>query len=612
MAAGAAAAATSAGHLASKCRQKALQERLWADELWRHEREQEDGEWEAYYAEAALREGAEAQQRRPADQRSPLTPEQREALRQAESTEATLTGSCRDEAQVWDSQPRWQEEDSDELGASGFPGDGAGFFPGDSSYVDQDLLERAAGLQDPPARRCTQCDSPEGECECMWGLRQDGHCGAQVRVRSSSEERRSADRCERGYHIKTRRRAGGHLSQLQWTSFLLHRYGKVACSVCTYLKASHSTMCTDPCELYDEDALEDEAEDWVKWLVPDRLPRKKALREIKKIFQDVDRSTLSQKTVRRQLEKAVGFSKRELDQVKEEIKGLVYDALDALEQEQEYESEQEGASPPASRPARGSMHTPVQQARQRRDGKGLSPANLSLPQPVRRDSAQRKCRQMYGQASAAALRCGRGRLIMERWGWRPGAGLGRKGQGRKTPVTAHKRKARAGLGLAHPWERHLQEEQRGAAKWRRSRSQMATAGAAAAALSASLEVEEGLNQLAEVITDCIAAKHLAAAAVVAGRHRMCSRLDKQWCGRLQWRRQRRPLGRLRRSSNEGVAEPRHRVRCQADARRRAEARRWASRGACVAVIEIRYRPRPKEASSVVVNLTTREKLSRGV
>ena len=339
MAAGAAAAATSAGLLASKCRQKALQERLWADEFWRHEREQEDWEWEAYYAEAALREGAEAQQRRPADQRSPLTPEQREALRQAESTEATLTGSCRDEAQVWDSQPRWQEEDSDELGASGFPGDGAGFFPGDSSYVDQDLLERAAGLQDPPARRCTQCDSPEGECECMWGLRQDGHCGAQVRVRSSSEERRSADRGEReraqpascGYHAKTHGSAGGHLSQRQWSSFLLHRYGKVACSVCTYLKASHSTMCTDPCELYDEDALEDEAEDWVKWLVPDRLPRKKALREIKKICQDVDRSTLSQKTVRRQLEKAVGFPKRELDQVKEEIKGLVYDALDALE-----------------------------------------------------------------------------------------------------------------------------------------------------------------------------------------------------------------------------------------------------------------------------------------
>ena len=609
MAAGAAAAATFAGHLASK----ALQELDY--ELWRREREHADAladwEWEKYCAETARRVEAEAEQRKPADQRSPLTPELREALRQAESTEATLTGSCRDEAQVWDSQPRWQEEDSDELGASGFPGDGAGFFPGDSSYVDQDLLERAAGLQDPPARRCTQCDSPEGECECMWGLRQDGHCGAQVRVRSSSEERRSADRCERGYHIKTRRRAGGHLSQLQWTSFLLHRYGKVACSVCTYLKASHSTMCTDPCELYDEDALEDEAEDWVKWLVPDRLPRKKALREIKKIFQDVDRSTLSQKIVRRQLEKAVGFSKRELDQVKEEIKGLVYDALDALEQEQESESEQEGASPPASRPAMGSMHTPVQQARQRRDGKGLSPANLSLPQPVRRDSAQLKWRQMYGQASAAALRCGRGHLIMERWGWRPGAGLGREGQGRKTPVTAHKRTARAGLGLAHPWERHLQEEQRGAAKWRRSRSQMATASAAAAALSASLEVEEGLNQLAEVITDCIAAKHLAAAAVVAGRQRMCGRLDKQWCGRLQWRRQRRPLGRLRQSSNDGVAEPRHRVRCQADARRRAEARRWASRGACVAVIEIRYRPRPKEASSVVVNLTTREKLSRG-
>jgi hypothetical protein len=297
--------------------------------------------------------------------------------------------------------------------------------------------------------------------------------------------------------------------------------------------------------------------------------------------------------------------------VKEEIKGLVYDALDALEQEQESESEQEGASPPASRPARGSMHTPVQQARQRRDGKGLSPANLSLPQPVRRDSAQLKWRQMYGQASAAALRCGQGHLIMERWGWRPGAGLGRKGQGRKTPVTAHKRKARAGLGLAHPWERHLQEEQRGAAKWRRSRSQMATAGAAAAAQSASLEVEDGLNQLAEVIADCIAAKHLAA-AVVAGRQRMCRRLGKQWCGRLQRRRQRRPLGRLQRSSNDGVEEPRHRVRCQADARRRAEARRWASRGACVAVIEIRYRPRPKEASSVVVNLTTREKLSRGV
>ena len=382
--------------------------------------------------------------------------------------------------------------------------------------------------------------------------------------------------------------------------------------MCGYLKASHSTTCTDPCEFYDEDALEDEAEDWVKWLVPDRLPRKEALREIEKILQDVDRSTLSLKTVRRQLEKAVGFSKKELDQVKEEIKGLVYEAFDAFEQEQESESEQEGASPPASWPARGSMHTPVQQARQRRNGKGLSPANLSFPQPVRRDSAQLKWRQMYGQASAAALRCGRGHMIMERWGWRPGAGLGREGQGRKTPVTAHKRKARAGLGLAHPWERRLQEEQRGAAKWRRSRSQMATAGAAAAALSASLEVEEGLNQLAEVIADGIAAEHLAAAAVVAGRQRMCRRLGKQWCGRLQWRRQRRPLGRLRRSSNGGVAEPRHRVRCQADARRRAEARRWASRGACVAVIEIRYRPRPKEASSVVVNLTTREKLSRGV
>ena len=124
-----------------------------------------------------------------------------------------------------------------ELRANGFPGGGAGFFPGDSSFVDQDLLERAAGLQPPPRADLYPVQQPRGRVrmpvgpQTGWSLRQPGIRGyhadnsARLLVGRHSVETCPCGVCSRRAREWTKHCTGSEYSRRRSVDTMMRLHG---------------------------------------------------------------------------------------------------------------------------------------------------------------------------------------------------------------------------------------------------------------------------------------------------------------------------------------------------------------------------------------------------
>ena len=248
----------------------------------------------------------------------------------------------------------------------------------------------------------------------------------------------------------------------------------------------------------------------------------------------------------------------------------------------------------------------------------LPPQIPSTPEQ-RRSAAQRErtAAQDPQRGHRSAVR-GRGasdgvgvaRQIMTRMGWRPGMGLGRANQGRPSPILPKARQRRMGLrGKADALS-----GAGAAGKFptrKRCSVQTAAAGAAGAAMAAARAiwvVKRACHQLAPImaqLASAIAARAARrAAALAAGRRRLLQRFLRAVATAHGG-----PKGTGLQHGARGLSGGRSIARL---GEMRAGQLQWAWLAICGCVVTYtRHLPRPKEASSVVVNLTTREKPSRG-
>ena len=200
------------------------------------------------------------------------------------------------------------------------------------------------------------------------------------------------------------------------------------------------------------------------------------------------------------------------------------------------------------------------------------------------------------------------RRIMTRMGWRPGMGLGRANQGRPSPILPKARRRRMGLrGKADTLSGAGAAGKFPACK--RCSVQTAAAGAAMAAARAIWVVKRACHQLVPImaqLASAIAARAARRAATLAtGRHRLLQRFLRAVATAHGG-----PKGTGLQHGARGLSGGRSIARL-GETRMGQPQRAWLAICGCV-VTYTRHLPRPKEASSVVVNLTTREKLSRGV
>ena len=582
-----------------------------------------------------------------------------------------------------DSQPRWQGEDSDELG---FPGDGAGFFPGDSSFVDQDLLERAAGLQE-PTRTCTQCNNPPGDCECLWGLRWDAHesDGGQgatpddggsddgdLTVNQPFARLVSANRCE----VLMRQLPGTPVlseSVRPLPRENRHRYpplGSVetcSCGVCSrrareyeqhstersnrihhdvYIRCHGSRRARRARDLWNKhrrankrlQAAEDRAAR--RWDAPGACARS----SLHEDWDSAARASSAAAAAAAGAGLAAGVAAasarpagtvgrpRALHKLPPESWRSTY----SRPSRRQRRAPGPGEAAPAPRAPPASVLSPagVTRAQRLRSGRPLTAmvstprralrgSELGVPPALRTPSgtggaaalaSRQRWAHLYGYASARQLWGGLGHRLLRREGWRAGQGLGAEGQGMRLPYTPIRREGRAGL-VAEDLEdtRWLARRDAGCAALTARWASRASLRAARRARGEVQRLRAGLAL--RLAGAAVAAVRAAVAAAGAARAAWETALTadavtklRRRCATSRWWSARAAPG--RRTVRLLTAGP---ARC---GRRAAQVqlappkttwpRYWV--GACRhRPADIRRRPRPKEATSEVENLTTREK-----